>query len=251
MTPNVSSDRGQGPVVVLLHGVGVGPESFAQVAELLEDHHRVVVLERPTGPGGVALPLADQADRLAPLLVELGAAGGRLVGVSGGATLGLHLAIHHPEVVGALVLHEPLVGSLAPELHQRFQRSAASAALGDDEAMAIVRTVMGEATWAALDPAAQAASTALAPRWRGEIAAFAAFDPSVAEIASLATRPILTTIGARSAPERWAAAEILRRWAGAGLVEVPHAGNAVQLDAPTAFAQLISTWQTVASEGAP
>ncbi len=236
---------------MLLHGVGVGPESFAPVAELLAERHRVVVLERPVGLGGRALPLPQQADLLAQALPEAGAVGARIVGVSGGATLGLCLAIHHPEVVGGLVLHEPLVGALAPELHQVFQAAAARAATGDDEAMAVVRAVMGEGTWAGLGPRGQAASEADAARWRGEIAEFAAFDPSVAALAALTPLPLLVSVGSRSGPERWAAAEVLRRWCGATLVEVPGAGNAVQLDAPAGFAELISTWQTVSTGGAP
>jgi pimeloyl-ACP methyl ester carboxylesterase len=233
-------DRGQSPVVVLLHGVGVGPESFAHVAELLADRHRVVVLERPTGPGGTALPLTAQADQLARRLPEVGADGAQLVGVSGGATLGLCLAIRHPEAVGALVLHEPLIGTLAPELYQRFQVAAARAATGEPEAMEVVRAVMGDATWAALGPDGQAASEALAFRWRGEIAAFAAFDPRIADLVALASRPVTVTVGSRSGAERWAAAEVLRRWCGAQLVEVPGAGNAAQLDAPEAFADLVA-----------
>lgn len=241
----VPSDRGQGPVVVLVHGVGVGPESFARVAELLEAHHRVVVFERPVGPGGTALTLAAQSERLAGILPVVGGAGARLVGVSGGATLGLHLAIHHPGLVDELVLHEPLVGALAPDLHQQFLRSAAAAATSEAEAMDVVRAVMGDATWSALDPDAQARSDAQAPRWRGEIAEFASFDPTIAQLAALVPLPILATIGARSGPERWAAGEILRRWSHAELVEIPGAGNAVQLDAPDAFVDAISAWRTV------
>lgn len=250
MTPPVSLDRGQGPVVVLLHGVGLGPESFALVAERLVERHRVVALDRPVGPGGSAIPLADQADQLARMLPELGASGARLVGVSGGATLGLLLALRHPGAVDGLVLHEPLVGPLAPELHERFQLAAARAATGDDEAMDVVRAVMGDRTWTALDPAAQASAERQAARWRGEVAEFAAFAPAAVDLAALRSRPLLVTIGGRSGPERWAAAEVLRRWAGAELAEVPGAGNAVQLDAPDAFAELISTWQTVSPGGA-
>ena len=120
MTADAPTDRGRGPVIVLLHGVGVGPESFASVAELLEDRHPVVALERPAGPGGAALDLPDQADLLARSLDDLGAPV-RLVGVSGGATLGLCLALRHPDAVEALLLHEPLVGPLAPALDRRFQ----------------------------------------------------------------------------------------------------------------------------------
>ncbi len=144
MTAPIHLDRGQGPVVVLLHGVGVGPESFATLAGLLEDHHRVIVLERPGRGRGGPLPLVDQVDLIAACIRELGAAGGRLVGVSGGATLGLLLAIRHPGAVAGLVLHEPLVGPLAPELHEQFQRSAQRAIRSDADAMDVVRTVMGE-----------------------------------------------------------------------------------------------------------
>ena len=212
----------------------------------------MVVLERPVGPGGTALPLADQADQLAQTLPEVGAVGARLAGVSGGATLGLCLAIRHPQVVGGLVLHEPLVGALAPELHQQFQRSAAIASGGETEAMTVVRAVMGEDTWSSLDPAAQAGP-------RRPVRPLAGRDRPVRSVrperrrprCASARSPILTTIGTRSAPARWAAAEVLRRWADAELVEVPGAGNAVQLDAPAAFAELITTWQTVSTEGAP
>jgi pimeloyl-ACP methyl ester carboxylesterase len=245
------TDRRFGPVVVLLHGVGVGPESFALVAERLAGRHHVVALERPTGPGGSALPLDDQADQLARMLPDLGGGGVRLVGVSGGATLGLCLALRHPGAVDAMLLHEPLVGSLAPELHRRFAAAALLAGSGDDGAMEVVRSVMGDATWAELALGDRAASAALAPRWRGEIAAFAAFDPSGAALASLAPLPLIVSVGGRSGPERWAAAEVLRHRCGAELVEVPGAGNAVQLDAPDAFAELISTTQPVSAGGAP
>lgn len=251
MNPPVPLDRGQGPVVVLLHGVGVGPASFAPMVEALAERHRVVALERPVGRDGSAIPLADQADQLARTLPELGASGARLVGVSGGATLGLCLAIRHPDAVGALVLHEPLVGPLAPELDQRFQAAAARAAEGDGPAMEVVQAVMGDATWAALDPAARTYATDRAARWRGEVAEFAAFAPDVRDLTALAGRPLLVTVGGRSDPARWAAAEVLRRWAGAQLVEVPGAGNAVQLDAPAAFAELIATWQTASTGGHP
>lgn len=251
MPASVPLDRGRGPVVVLLHGVGVGPESFASVAELLSEHHRVVVLERPVGLGGRALPLVQQAELLALDLPDIGVGGARLVGVSGGATLGLCLAIHHPEVVDGLVLHEPLVGPLAPELHQAFEGAAARAAEGEAQAMDVVRAVMGDETWRSLDAAEQQASEAQAARWRGEIAEFAAFEPRVADLAALAPLPMLVTVGSRSGPERWAAAQVLRRWCGAEIVEVPGAGNAVQLDAPVAFAELVSASQTVSSGGAP
>lgn len=235
-------DRGRGPVVVLVHGVGVGPGSFARLAELLEDRHRVVAVERPAGDGGEALPVVDQADRLAEVLVDLGVGDGLLVGVSGGATVGLALAIRHPGVAGALVLHEPLLGRHAAGLHAQFDEAAALAATGIEGAMTVVRTVMGEPTWDALGPDGRAAAWSQAARWQAEIPMFAAFDPTAAELGSLWAQPLLVTVGARSTVERRLAAGVLQNLAGVDVIEVPAAGNAAHLDAPEAFASVLEAW---------
>jgi pimeloyl-ACP methyl ester carboxylesterase len=239
MPASVHLDLGQGPDVVLVHGVGAGPETFTPVVDLLADRHRCVVVDRPGGGGGPAVPLLEQADQVAELLTELGIASGRFVGVSGGATLGLLLAIRHPGSFADYVLHEPLVGHHAPDLHARFTRAAARAALGPDATMAVVREVMGEGAWEALGPDGRRSANGQVDRWRAEIAAFAAFDPSAADLASLRTRALLVTVGGRSGPERQAAADALRHVAGASLAVVPESGNAAQVDAPAAFAKII------------
>ncbi len=240
MVASVHLDRGQGPGVVLLHGVGVGPGSFAPVAEALLDRHRVVVVHRPGAPGEAA-DLGAHADQIATLVEARLGSGARLVGVSGGATLGLVLAERHPELFGSFVLHEPLLGQLAPALHHRFQAAAASAAEGNDAAMAVVVAVMGPETWTALGPEGQDASRRQAARWREEIAMFASFDPSPERLRAI-RRPVLVTVGGRSGPERVAAAEVLVELVGASVRMVPGAGNAAQLDAPSSLAELVGAW---------
>ena len=245
MDASVHSDAGQGPVVVLLHGVGVGPASFDELAGLLERDHRVVVVERPGGPSS-APSLEEQADRVADLLVVSGASGGCVAGVSGGATLGLLLGIRRPEVVGGLVLHEPLVGPLAPMLHRRFVTAAQLAAEGDAGAISVVRAVMGEATWDRLSDADRAEVVDQAARSRAEVAVFAAFAPTIDELRSLRSIPTIVSIGGRSGPERWEAAEAVQEHAGAELRVVPGSGNAAQLDAPGPLADVIRTCQPTA-----
>ncbi|MBX3283919.1 MAG: alpha/beta hydrolase [Actinobacteria bacterium] len=235
-------DRGRGPVVVLVHGVGAGPASFDRLAARLEGRHRVVAVERPLGPAGTALDVVDQADRLADDLVARGLAGGLVVGVSGGATVGLALAIRHPEAAGALVLHEPLLGRHAAGLHARFHEAAALAATGLEGAMTVVRSVMGDDTWEALGPHGRAAAWDQAARWQAEIPRFAAFDPTAEELGRLHDRPVLATVGARSTVERRLAAAVLQNLAGVDVVEVPGAGNAAHLDAPDAFASVLEAW---------
>lgn len=236
-----ATDLGQGPGIVLLHGVGVGPGSFRPLAMLLAVDHRVLVLERPAADGG-AVPLGEQAAAVAGTIVDLDAAGAVVVGVSGGATLALALAIGHPEVVGGLVLHEPLVGAHAPALHATLQGAAQHAARGDAEALEVVRTLVGERSWPRLEPAARAQMEAGAARARAEIPLFAAFSPTTAELTGLRGLPLLTTVGSESAPERHAAALVLAELSGAAVAVVAGAANAVHLDAPDAFARTIRAW---------
>lgn len=240
---------GQGPDIVLLHGVGVGPDSFLATARHLATDHRVLVPARPGSATG-AVALEAQADAVATTILEHGAGGARVVGVSGGATLGLVLALRHRAVIGSLVLHEPLLGRLVPALHERFLAAARQAGLGDDSALEVVRLVLGATTWARMGDEERAAVEAEAPRARHEVAVFAAFDPTVDQISSLTGLPLLVTVGSESRPERYEVVDVLRRLAGAEHALVEGAGNAAQLDVPLAFADLIRGWRPAVRIGA-
>ena len=241
MTALITAEVGHGPDIVLLHGVGAGPDTFAELATRLADGHRVLIIERPGGDGAV-VPLANQAAAVADTMVTLGAVGGLVVGVSGGATLAVLLGVEHREVVGGLVAHEPLLGPLVPPLHECFAAAAERARRGEREAMEVVQSLLGSRTWQELDPSARARIAAGASRARGEIPLFAGFSPTVEELQSLHGLPLLTTVGERSDPARFDVAAVLAALAGAQLAVVPGAGNAVQLDAPAAFADAICAW---------
>lgn len=237
-----TTPTGRRPGIVLLHGVGVGPESFDGLDHLLGAEHRVAVIERASGLD-VAPSLEAQADLVADRIIEDDLAGACVVGVSGGATLALVLALRHPDLLGSLVLHEPLVGRLVPALHARFAEAARRAARSEDDALAVVRTVLGEATWSALGADRRTLVGQRARQAQLEVPVFAAFDPSAEDLADLRSLRVLTTVGGLSGPERHAVASVLATLAGAEVAVVDGAGNAVQLDAPAAFAQLIGRWQ--------
>jgi pimeloyl-ACP methyl ester carboxylesterase len=234
-------DLGSGPPVVLLHGVGPGPGTFSRVARELATDHRVVVLERAWDPDRPPT-LAEQAAAVSEAIGALGLVHPTLVGVSGGATLALVVAIRHPDRIGGLVVHEPLVGPAAPDLHRTFTDAAERAARDDRSALDVVRTVVGEPTWRALTAAERDRIRAGAARARAEIPVFAAFAPTVAELATLRARPVLVTVGERSGEERSAAAAVLVELAGARVTVLPGAGNAAQLDAPAGFAAVVRGW---------
>lgn len=244
-----TSVQGHGPDIVLLHGVGVGPATFDATARHLASDHRVLVPERPGDSFG-AVPLAEQADAVAAAILEHSAGGARLVGVSGGATLGLVVALRHRTSIGSLVLHEPLLGRLVPSLHERFNAAARQAGQGDDSALEVVRLVLGAPTWERLDVVTRVAIEAEAPRARHEVSVFAAFDPTVEEIASLAGLPMLTTVGSESPPERHEVVLVLERLAGAERAVLEGSGNAAQIDAAKPFADLVRGWRPAVRIGA-
>ena len=98
---------GEGPAVLMVHGLG-GTSNFYQVqADALAERHRVV---RVDSAGAGRSPVADgisvesHADDLAAVLDELGVASAAVVGHSFGTLVARSLAIRHPGRVSALAL---------------------------------------------------------------------------------------------------------------------------------------------------
>jgi len=230
----VVRDLGTGPTVVLVHGVGVGPASFDGVVDALVGTHRVVVLRRPALVPGTA-PVPRAAGVLRAAVHRLAAGPVTLVGVSGGATLSLAAAMAEPGLFHAVVAHEPLVGSHAPGLHRRVGTGAARLTAGSIEPDEWLRALVGEASW-------------LASRSNGgpaeivaeEVAAFAAWSPTIDELAVLRGETLVTTIGSASGRDRHEAAAALARLGGARVVVLGGAGHLPQLEAPEAFAAVVS-----------
>jgi len=107
-------DKGSGPAIVLVHGLGAQMRSFARalVDELARDY-RVILVDRPgsgysvRGPGTPAR-LSAQAEAIAGLVAALGLERPLLVGHSLGGAVALGVALDHPEAAGALALITPL-----------------------------------------------------------------------------------------------------------------------------------------------
>lgn len=105
-------DRGQGPALLLVHGLGGQLRNFSRLLEPLAARHRVVLVDRPGSgysiPAGAVQPsLAEQARSLASLIDRLGLDRPVVVGHSLGGALALVLALDHPASVGGLALLAP------------------------------------------------------------------------------------------------------------------------------------------------
>lgn len=107
-------ERGQGPAVLLVHGLAgqLGHFGYGMVEPLARDF-RVIAVDRPgagysTREAGAAADLPAQASALAALIDTLGLDRPLVVGHSLGGAIALALATYHPERVGGLALIAPL-----------------------------------------------------------------------------------------------------------------------------------------------
>ena len=106
-------DRGQGPVLVLLHGQSANFTVWEAAAELLATDHRVISVDMP----GHGLTGPDPAERYSPqglaasldtLMVALGVTHFALAGNSLGGGVAAEYALAHPDKLSALLLLDPL-----------------------------------------------------------------------------------------------------------------------------------------------
>jgi pimeloyl-ACP methyl ester carboxylesterase len=99
---------GDGPPLVLVHGLGGSASNWGEVAPELVRRRRVLVPELP-GHGGSepvsrGSTLEPFADAVAAVLEQEGTAPAPIVGHSLGAVVALRLALRHPDRVSGLVL---------------------------------------------------------------------------------------------------------------------------------------------------
>ncbi|WP_411975545.1 alpha/beta fold hydrolase [Sulfitobacter faviae] len=106
-------DRGEGPVIVLIHGLMGQLRNFPpKLVETLSEGHRVILVDRPGSGYSDPLPsgqdrISDQADAIAALIDRLELGAPTVVGHSLGGAVALSLALDHPARVGALALVAP------------------------------------------------------------------------------------------------------------------------------------------------
>lgn len=107
--------RGNGPVLLFIHGGGGDADKFLSVADHLADRYTVVTYDRR---GHSRSNLANRtedysvethSDDAHRLIAKLTDEPAYVFGSSSGAVIGLNLCIHHPEQVKLLIPHEPVL----------------------------------------------------------------------------------------------------------------------------------------------
>ncbi|MFF1555559.1 alpha/beta fold hydrolase [Rhodococcus erythropolis] len=113
-------EAGEGPNVMMLHGIGGSSETFSPQFDELAGELRMLAWDAP-GYARSADPdrehtLDDYADHVAALIAErCGDGGAHLLGMSWGGVIATRVALRHPAAVRSLVLGSSTVGSGATE----------------------------------------------------------------------------------------------------------------------------------------
>jgi pimeloyl-ACP methyl ester carboxylesterase len=120
------AEAGDGPVLLLIHGMGGTYENWRAVLEPLARHHRVLAPDLPghggSAPGPGDYSLGAFAVGLRDLLTTLGHERATLVGHSLGGGIAMQLAYQFPEVTERLVLVS--TGGLGPEVSPVLRAAA-------------------------------------------------------------------------------------------------------------------------------
>jgi pimeloyl-ACP methyl ester carboxylesterase len=99
---------GEGPPLILVHGLGGAAANWTELVPLLAKRHKVLVPDLPGHGGSTALPavagLEPFADRVALVAEREGMLPAPVVGHSLGGMVVLRMALRRPEDVSALVL---------------------------------------------------------------------------------------------------------------------------------------------------
>src|SRR4051794_15648802 len=103
-------ERGSGPPIMFVHGVGVNGDLWRKVVPELAEGHRCIAPDLPFGAhshplrDGADLSLPGMARIVADLIEALGLEDATVIANDTGGAVSQWLAGHHPERVGRLVL---------------------------------------------------------------------------------------------------------------------------------------------------
>ena len=126
---HVAEERGEGPTVVLIHGVASSSVTFQNVFPLIEDRHRCIAIDLLGFGGSPAPETSEYTLTEHTAAIERTVASLRLkepftlVGHSMGSLIGARFAARYPKRVSKLVLVSPPVYLSPQELTDRIERA--------------------------------------------------------------------------------------------------------------------------------
>jgi len=194
---------GDGPPVVLLHGLFGAARNWGAVQRALAPRFRTIALDmrnHGASPHAVGMRYADLAEDVLETLHALDALPAAVVGHSMGGKAAMVLALAHPAAVGRL-----LVSDIAPVIYQHGNKGVAAAMRAIPLDPSLTRAQADAALQAAVPDAGVRAFLlsnlvfGAAPHWRIGLAEIAAAIPDLEgwESPTAATLPLPSRDGAR------------------------------------------------------
>jgi len=243
--------RGAGTPVLLVSGATGDAGHFDRVADLLARTFTVVTYDRrgnsrsPRPDDWSTTTIAEQADDAAALLQALALAPAAVFGTSGGAIIGLELALRHPAVVKGGVLHEPPLGSVVASPSGRAALAAMTAAIERgiasggslDAVEAFVRAATGS-VWDRIPIGVRSRMLGNGETlFLREMPAFLGYRAEAAPLASLSV-PVQVAAGTEADPFSEEATRWLADRLGTTVARIP-GGHAPYFDRPQDMARVL------------
>jgi pimeloyl-ACP methyl ester carboxylesterase len=245
-----------GPPVVLVHGTATARTVWRETVEALvapggQAAPRAITYDRRAyGDSGAPEPyggttVGEQADDLAQLMTELGAAPAIVCGHELGALAVLDLAVRRPDLVDRIVLIEPPMLWLVADGTDAVGdlREAVASAARERGAAGAVRAYLeatgGPEVERLLGTERTAAAEAAPLAFAADLGAAASYGGGRKELGSIAVH-VSVLSGARSSPVRREAAEALAAMIPGARMQVLDSGHFVHLEQPAEVAALIS-----------
>lgn len=217
------ASEGEGPPVVLVHGLGGSARWWRTTTAALAVDHRVIVPELPGFGHGLGAPrfhLPDAVAILGRAIARLGLERPALVGHSLGALVCLGVAAASPAAISRLVLVSPPVRTASPRLAGNLLPMIRTlAGLAPSDALTVVSDVASRAPLALWEAAAEILAREGDPGIRAE--------PPVPTLVLLGARDAVVPVGGAG----W----IARALPGARVVVIPGAGHVPMFDRPDAL----------------
>jgi 3-oxoadipate enol-lactonase len=240
-------ERGQGPVVVLIHDGLLHSETWDGQWEALSAGHRVIRYDRRSyGRSDLATEPYSDVEDLNALMQHLDVMRAAIVGSSAGGNLAMQFAVTYPEIVERLVLVGPVAMGLNFSDHfvQRGQTRMAPFITNGDVDRTIANWVDDPYLIAPCNPSA-----------KGKLSELLSKNPhninhpyDLARMPEMPTSerlgeihvPTLIVVGEADVPDVHAhCGAIQAAIAGCGRVIVPQAGHLVYLERPAEFNQIV------------
>jgi len=240
-------EMGEGPAVILLHGLFGGARNWGGIQKRLAQRHRVIApdLRNHGGSGhAAAMDYAAMSGDVAELIARRGCGPAAVVGHSMGGKVAMALALRHGEMVSRLV-----IADIAPVRYPPALRGYVAAM----RALALTEGLSRREADAALEPAVPEAGiraflmqsldfTGDAPVWELGLSEIAAAMSAIEDfpITGRYESPTLVLSGERSSyirPEHHALFRPL--FPAARFAVVERAGHWLHADNPNAFLALV------------